>query len=857
MTAAGPTSADVLADLTLSVAVDRDARRGLVERTAAPPLDGIDAIEVLANAPGSPGHQPGAPRQRTLLVRLLRGPVPDDLTVDRVRVRGGVRPDPRVNPVRVQWAYPAAAVADVGVTAPPGVTPADRALVAGMTAVPDRAGLLVVRTLSSGDGSTYLLMLLGPGGVGVPAGFDEPLAQAPFTFTVDCPSDLDCRRDRECPPIEATSPVLDYLARDYDALRTRLLDRLSTLLPNWVDRNPADPVVTLVELFAATGDRLAAWQDGVAAEAYLGTARRRTSLRRHARLLDYRVHEGCSARTWLVFTTTAEFTLPAGTPVADPPARGSVPATEPMTAAEVVEAGGVVFETCAPAVLLPGRNALALHSWGDPEHCLPVGATSAFVARTPATPDPRLRAGDVLILAPLGPDGTAATGDPTRRHAVRLVRVVPRSDPLSTRSVVLELHWSDADALPVPLPVAERSADGSARIVATALANVVLADHGGTIPAEPLDPPQAPAGRPYQPRLRRSGPAFADPPLADLMRTDVRPAAATVVPDPQRALAQLELDDGARTWLPRPDLLGSGRLAPHVVVEIEPGQSTRLRFGDGVTGRRPDPGTRMTATYRLGGGSGGNVGPDVLTRLLAPPGGAVPDAIDVTNPLRALGGMDPQPIDEVRELAPHAFRAQLRAVTSADHAEVAMADAAVQRAVARRRWTGSWYTQEVTVDPVGGGAVPGRISELLEVRRMAGTDVEVAQPIKVALEIVLGVCVAPGYQRADVAAALTRMFSAGRLPTGGRGFFHADNFTFGQPLFLSDVVATAMGVAGVAWVDVGDDDTGLRFRRLGRPPAGEVARGWIEAAAREVLRADSDSSNPENGRLDVLVRGRS
>ena len=541
--------------------------------------------------------------------------------------------------------------------------------------------------------------------------------------------------------------------------------------------------------------------------------------------------------------------------MADPPGRGSVPPPVALTAAEVVEAGGVVFETCAPAVLLPGRNALALHSWGDPEYCLPVGATSAFVARTPAAPDPQMRAGDVLVLAPLGPDGTAATGDPTRRHTVRLLRVVRRTDPLSPRSEVLELHWSGLDALPVPLPVAERAGDGTARIVAAALANVVLADHGGTVGPEPVDPPQAPAGWPYRPRLRRSGLAFADPP-PDLTRADVPPAATAVVPDPHRALAQLELDDGARTWLPRPDLLGSGRLAPHVVVETEPGQPTGLRFGDGVSGRRPDPGTTMTATYRLGGGSGGNVGPDVLTRLLAPPGGAVPDGVDVTNPLPAVGGTDPQPLSEVRELAPHAFRTQLRAVTSADYADVAMTDPAVQRAVAGCRWTGSWYTQRVTVDAVGGGQAPARLGDVLEVRRMAGMDVELAEPVAVALEIVLGVCVAPGYQRADVAAALIRVFSAGRLPNGGRGFFHPDNFTFGQPLFLSDVVVTAMGVAGVAWVDVGDDDTGLRFRRLGRAPAGEVARGQIEAAAREVLRADSDPSNPENGRLDVLVRGR-
>ena len=182
-----------------------------------------------------------------------------------------------------------------------------------------RRRALVVRTSSSGDWSTYTLRLVGPGGSGAPAGIDLPLSAAPFTFTVDCPSDLDCAPATEHPPRVADLLPGDYLARDYEALRSRLLDRLATLLPDWTDRNPADPAVMLVELFAALGDRLAYWQDAVAVEAYLGTARRRTSVRRHARLLDYTVHEGCSARTLLAFTTDSDLTLPRGTPVTDLP----------------------------------------------------------------------------------------------------------------------------------------------------------------------------------------------------------------------------------------------------------------------------------------------------------------------------------------------------------------------------------------------------------------------------------------------------------------------------------------------------------------------------------------------------------
>ncbi|MFM9595531.1 putative baseplate assembly protein [Streptomyces scabiei] len=826
-------------DVTALGDIDLDARRILVARAGQQGLNGIDSVEVLS---GTPGSVPGAPVRRTLLVRLLRA---HDTDV-AARILGGVRADPRINPVRVEWIRRADSFLDPS---------ADAELVSASTRPDERPRVLVVRTSSSGDWSTYTLVLTVPGDRTAPPGFDGPLARAPFTFTVDCPSDLDCRTEDECPPPSEVSPVLDYLARDYRALRTRLLDRLATALPGWTDQNPADPAVTLVELFAAVGDRLTAWQDGIAAESTLGTARRRTSVRRHARLLDHRMHDGVASRTWLALRTRADLTFGKGTPVTDQ-GTGS-------TVQEVLEAGGVVFETCEDVRITPARNRLLLHAWGDPWHCLPTGATTAFVSYENGR-DPGLHAGDVLILVPLGtdrtgPDEGTASGDPARRQAVRLIRdPVPHHDPLSPSAPnVLELHWHSEDALRVPLPVVTGTRE---TVRAAALANVVLADHGGTVAGEELD--QVPAGGRYRPRLRHRDLMWAEPyrgrsATAPRSAHPAGSASAALRPDPRKAEAQITVHDGVRTWTWRHDLLSAGRPATAFVVETESDGTSRLRFGDGVSGRRPVTGTVPHATYRRGNGPPGNIAPGRLTALVGVPG----DTVAVTNPLPATGGVAPQQTAEARESAPHTIHAQLRAVTSPDYAAVAMRDPGVQRAVARRRWAGSWYVQEVTVDPVAArawdSAVHESVMDALELRRMAGVDVATAHPVHVPLEIVLAVCLLPGYLAGDVAGALARTFGAGTLPDGRRGFFHPDNFTFGRSLFLSDVVAAAMAVPGVFWADVGDDDRpgGLRFRRLGRPAAGEVASGLIEAAPREVLRADSDPSNPDHGRITCLVRG--
>ena len=69
------------------------------------------------------------------------------------------------------------------------------------------------------------------------------------------------------------------------------------------------------------------------------------------------------------------------------------------------------------------------------------------------------------------------------------------------------------------------------------------------------------------------------------------------------------------------------------------------------------------------------------------------------NPLPAAGGVDPEAEADVRRNAPQAFRTQERAVTPEDYAAVSERYDGVSRAAATLRWTGSWYTVFVTVDP--------------------------------------------------------------------------------------------------------------------------------------------------------------
>ncbi len=335
-----------------------------------------------------------------------------------------------------------------------------------------------------------------------------------------------------------------------------------------------------------------------------------------------------------------------------------------------------------------------------------------------------------------------------------------------------------------------------------------------------------------------------------------QPAAAALRLELRQVLPCLRLHSPGVRWRPQRDLLNSGRFAAEFVVEMQEDGRATLRFGDDALGRRPSAGTTFQATYRIGNGPAGNIGAEALDRLVVPQAGIT----GIRNPLPATGGTAPEPTEQVRLYAPQAFRTQERAVTEADYAAAAERHPEVQRAAATRRWTGSWYTLYVTVDRRGGRPVTADFEEelrrWLERFRLAGYDLEIDGPRYVALDLALTVCAAPGYFRSSVKKALLDAFSRNRLPDGRRGFFHPDNFTFGQAVYLSQIISTAMQVPGVQWVDA-EEGPGKpnRFRRLGQDAHGETAEGRMTLGRLEIARLDNDPSAPENGKLDFIMGG--
>lgn len=684
--------------------------------------------------------------------------------------------------------------------------------------------------------------------------FDPALLAIDFSFKVGCPSEFDCKPVVECPPQKLTEPEINYLAKDYASFRRLMLDRMSVIMPDWRERSAADAQIALVELLAYVGDHLSYFQDAAATEAYLGTARMRISVRRHARLLDYVAHDGCNSRVWVCLEVKEQggadgAAVRAHTPLLTFGSNGQTVVRE-ADLEKVLLKKPLVFETMHDLTLRSAHNTFSFYTWSDSQCCLPAGSTRATLLDNTNS---GLVKGDVLIFEEVsGPvTGVEADADPAHRHAVRLKSVTPpRADPLNGSKVV-DIEWHEEDALPFPLCLTAEISDADKTKVteiSVAHGNTVLADYGQTHTNESLVPEIVPAKGDYRPQLSRGDISFSVPYDHDKA---IEAAAATALQqDPDKALpSRLILSDGDESWIVRRDLLASDRFAADFVVEIEQNGIAQLRFGDDVSGKKPPETTTFKANYRIGNGRAGNVGAETITRIVSD----LDDISWVRNPLPASGGTNMETMEQVRQFAPHAFRTQERAVTETDYADVAQRHPEVQKATAKFRWTGSWYTVFVTIDRRGGWEVKEEfkteIREHLERFRLAGYDIEVNGPVFVPLDILLMICVKPEYFRSHVKTSLLKAFSRYDLVDGQRGFFHPDKFTFGQPVYLSQLYQRALEVAGVASVGA------KRFQRWGKKANREKEDGVLKPEDLEVIRLDNDLNFPENGKIEFDMQG--
>lgn len=855
----------------------REKRRAEVRRH--PQLCGLDYVEI--------GQD-----QRTLTVYFL-GKAPVDLKPSNILIEGGRR------------------IRDVQVT---GVT-------VNATQRAEFDDSMEVITDKSGDFSTYTVRVVDGkdenGDWKRHPSFDARYDRIEFSFKVDCPSDLDCKQEAVCPPEKLPEPNINYLAKDYASFRQLILDRLALVMPEWKERHVPDLYITTVEILAYVGDHLSYYQDVVATEAYLDTARQRVSVRRHARLVDYILHEGCNARTWVCVETESDLTLNSDDTYFITTVEGIAPTIQKDELARQATGGYEVFEPMVKGKigLYENHHEIYFYTWRDHECCLPRGATTATLigewvepeqsdkpidpceatpvvlsqeypatenaqvsskATTPAESKQsvklHLKPGDVLIFEEIvGPKtGNTADADPKHRHPVKLVEVQHTSDPLNPKQELTQITWVDEDALPFPLCLSAMGPAPQCTLIeniSVARGNLILVDHGqcvydknlGTVlPKKTIEVCDC-NGQVTETVVipERYRPFLKESPLtfSEPLAKNL-PASQMLIQDVRRALPQIQLKVDHTEWVAQQDLLASNGSNPHFVVEMENDQRAYLRFGDDELGQRPEAGTSFGAKYRVGNGTSGNVGANSITHLVTRTTMLSGAIRSVRNPLAAIGGMAAESIAEAKLFAPYAFKQrQERAITAADYTAIVMREFShrVQRAATTLRWNGSWFEVLVAIDPLGREEADPALLTEISERLYRYRRINHDLTVAAARRVPLEI---------ELTVCVLPNYLRGHIKAELLDIFSnrrlADGklglFHVDRLTFGDDIYLSAL-VAEAQKIQGVESVMVKKLQRLFEPANNEIENGVLPFGSLEIARLDNDPSFPENGLIRFDMRG--
>jgi len=793
------------------------------------------------------------------------------------------------------------AIGQVQVDSSPATTPT-------AITMPNPAKPILILTVKPiGDYSTYLLEARSISGTL----FDPMFAEISFKFRPGC-FNTNCAPEWETSPPPLPEPEIDYLAKDYGSFRRTMIAAMMERVPQWEPTSEADLDMVLADLFSVAADELSDYQDRVMNEAYLAAARKRVSLARHARLMDYDIHQGNQASSWLALEIDHPTGPPSFTLKPDKPLKVTV--NESEDAAGTEKASPVVFiKRHKDAISIHQYlNSIGLYTWSDTITTLKAGSTRADlklyqqlypgdtappvdIATQAAAEEIRdlFRAQEVqylLIREHLNPKTGLPIGrNPAKRQLLRLLPgdegAEALEDPVKHEWFV-RVRWEKTDALrqdycfTVDCPADNPgTAVGAVNNISLFHGNLVEVFHGTPqttifkdegVPLTFLDPEKLqfhyernPYGEPARwgviCRLPEKFLAYKNTePGGDT------PPVSTLHVGVKKGLADSDSWDEVPSLIYSNDSAESG---DHFVVETDENRRSLIRFGNGKNGMELPDGAEVICEYQIGEPLEGNVGADMIinfdaARVLLDHG---INLRSCWNPFDVTNGRDPEPAAEIIRRVPESYRQnQLRAVTLQDYVARAEQVKGVARAAARYAWTGSWRTVRVTINPAGTGELSYKLRKEVEgwlnAVRLIGEDLEIRPPIFVPLEIKVILCAMPDVWPEDIKFILEQEFSDGWTPDGRKGFFHPDLWTFGQPLYASQIIGHAMKVKGVEHVVAqkkGPVSAGpsisVKIKRRNGPF--EPVESLTQVAYNEIIQVQNDPDHVERGSITFEVKG--
>lgn len=292
---------------------------------------------------------------------------------------------------------------------------------------------------------------------------------------------------------------------------------------------------------------------------------------------------------------------------------------------------------------------------------------------------------------------------------------------------------------------------------------------------------------------------------------------------------EVRVDEGAGPvlWMHRDSLLSSLAGDRHYTLRREENDIAVVEFGDGRHAKVPRRGrNNITATYRVGGGSKGNVPPYTIVKAAS----SIDQLALVFNEAPATSGADAESSSEAVARGPQLFRAQERAVTAADFEAHAKAFG-VGKARAR---AASWNRIELYVAPMGGGQPTDTLKEDLrtyfEDKRIMTSILDIRDPDYV------NVCIS-GTLEIDAYHFAEQVQQ--RVANAIADLLAFENVNFQDTLYLSKVYEAIESIEGVLSVFV--SRLAKRGSTLELPEDGRLRFSWSEIPRVEAVSWGQDA----------------
>lgn len=537
---------------------------------------------------------------------------------------------------------------------------------------------------------------------------------------------------------------INYLARDYHQIKEELVARIPEILPEWTDRSEADLGMAMIELFAHMGDVLSYYQDRIAAESFLETARDRSSIVNHLRLIGYELGAAQPAMVELALLFHEE-----------------------ETGAVTINPGDRFVTGEAPQLSYEflGDKALSLSLDKAAKIFTTVQDKLLFYANGVAGQEFHLN--DPFIVLSEDCD-----------FELRVDGVVWQEVSSWQATTAEDTHYQ---VLPL--------ADQTAKILFST--DGAVPKQGAKVTASYVQDPglkqtqvfMVTQGESHEEEL---GLGDGEPALSfKLKRTGVIPASVKIFIDGVewenvKTLALSEYDHS------------------HFLVELDPEEqpTATVYFGDGNHGRIPSLGAKVTTSYRTCAGKKGNVGSGRKWKVEKAKDERVKSrsAKTIVQQSGGSGGADRESLEEAALYGPTAYRSLDRAVTEEDY-----------RVLLQSRWRGckararheAHNRVAIHFAPSGSSEAPSademsayerQINTYLYDKRMLGVDIRVYPALYIPVHLAVHLEVDSRYYRADVKQAAYEAVSE---------LVDFDNLDFSSRLYLSKVYEVIEAVEGV------------------------------------------------------------